>query len=146
MDDVPKYARLERERRWLVDRTACPDLSAHAHVLIEDRYIDGTRLRLRRTTDSASGEQLFKLTKKYDTGDPLARPIVTAYLRASIGFSKACPRRGSRSADIIWSTESADSVSIGSAVPLKGWNWSRSNGATTKGCALSRRLYGPRSK
>lgn len=82
MEGTPKYARLERERRWLVDRTACPDLSAHDHVLIEDRYIDGTRLRLRRTTDSASGEQLFKLTKKYETGDPLARPIVTAYLSA----------------------------------------------------------------
>jgi CYTH domain-containing protein len=75
----PKYACIERERRWLVDRPRRPDLPVE-FVLIEDRYITGTRLRLRRMTDHASGRIVLKLTKKYDAVDPLARPIVTAYL------------------------------------------------------------------
>lgn len=75
----PKYAHIERERRWVMDSARLPALSA-AHVLIEDRYISGTRMRLRRMIDSASGRAALKLTKKYDAADPLARPIVTAYL------------------------------------------------------------------
>lgn len=75
---VPKYAQVERERRWLVDPARRPDLTGCASLLIEDRYIIGTRFRLRRMT----GDDLvsLKLTKKYDAPDPLARPIVTAYL------------------------------------------------------------------
>jgi CYTH domain-containing protein len=76
----PKYAHIERERRWLVDSRLRPDLSQTPYVLIEDRYITGTRLRLRRMTDSVSGDASLKLTKKYEADDPLARPIVTAYL------------------------------------------------------------------
>ena len=76
----PKYAHIERERRWLVDRRARPPLDGLPFVAIDDRYIRGTRLRLRRMTDSASGAESLKLTKKYDCADPLARPIVTAYL------------------------------------------------------------------
>lgn len=76
----PKYAHLERERRWLIDPQQRPALDALPYVLIEDRYIDATRLRLRRMTDSASDASVFKLTKKYEAVDPLARPIVTAYL------------------------------------------------------------------
>src|SRR5206468_8023856 len=40
----------------------------------------GTRLRLRRMVDDASGRCILKLTKKYEAADALARPIVTAYL------------------------------------------------------------------
>ena len=72
----PKYARIERERRWLL---APAPLSDDAGVLIEDRYLAGTRLRLRRMIDTAGGVT-FKLTKKYEAADPLARAIVTAYL------------------------------------------------------------------
>jgi CYTH domain-containing protein len=75
----PKYAHIERERRWLVNPTKRPDL-ADVYVLIEDRYIDGTRLRLRRMTASSTSKQVLKLTRKYEADDPLARPIVTAYL------------------------------------------------------------------
>jgi CYTH domain-containing protein len=75
----PKYAHIERERRWLVDPTKRPELG-DVYILIEDRYIDGTRLRLRRMTDSSTGSQALKLTRKYESDDPLARPIVTAYL------------------------------------------------------------------
>ena len=74
----PKYAHLELERRWLVDRAARPDITELKFTLIEDRYLDGTRLRLRRMT---RGERtVLKLTKKYETARPEARPIVTAYL------------------------------------------------------------------
>jgi len=77
---APKYASIERERRFLVDTARRPDLSALGFVLIEDLYIEDTRLRLRRMQDSASGHCTHKLTKKYGTHDPLARLIVTAYL------------------------------------------------------------------
>ena len=76
----PKYAHIERERRWLVDASRRPDLSRLPHILIEDRYIIGTRMRLRRMTGSETGEEALKLTKKYEADYPLARPIVTAYL------------------------------------------------------------------
>lgn len=77
---MPKYAFIERERRWRVDPAARPDLSALPFVLIEDRYLTGTRIRLRRMTDSATAGRALKVTKKYEADDPLARPIVTIYL------------------------------------------------------------------
>ena len=78
--ESPKYAHIERERRWLVDLSGRPSLDGLPYVLIEDLYVRGTRLRLRRMTDSAIGACSLKLTKKYDSSDSLARPIVTAYL------------------------------------------------------------------
>jgi len=77
---TPKYAHIERERRWLVRTGATPEDAATRCIRSEDRYIDGTRLRLRRMTDLASGTSALKLTRKYDSADPLARPIVAAYL------------------------------------------------------------------
>jgi len=76
----PKYARTEFERRWLVDTTARPSLEAAYTTLIVDRYIDGTRLRLRQMSRPDLGEVKWKLTKKYECDDPSARPIVTSYL------------------------------------------------------------------
>jgi CYTH domain-containing protein len=75
-----KYAHVERERRWLVDPALRPPLEGVAHVLIDDRYVRGTRMRLRCMTAPATGQQSLKLTKKYDSPDPLARPMVTFYL------------------------------------------------------------------
>ena len=77
----PKYARFELERRWLVDRAARPSIEGLAFTPIEDCYLNGTRMRLRRMTGPAVAA--FKLTKKYDTERPEARPIVTAYLTAA---------------------------------------------------------------
>lgn len=76
----PKYAHVERERRWLVDSFRRPDLTGAPAILIEDRYITGTRLRLRRMSPEGGGGAALKLTKKYEADDPIARPIVTAYL------------------------------------------------------------------
>ena len=60
----PKYARVEFERRWLVDASARPPLDGLSFTLIEDRYIEGTRLRLRRMARGA--RTVLKLTKKYE--------------------------------------------------------------------------------
>jgi CYTH domain-containing protein len=79
---APKYAHVERERRWLVLPGVEPEHEALRCLLIEDRYIENTRLRLRRMTDMATGEFALKLGKKYEADDPLARPMVTAYLTA----------------------------------------------------------------
>lgn len=78
----PKYARIEFERRWLVDTATRPALGGTWITLIEDRYIDGTRMRLRQMSRPDLGETKWKLTKKYDCEDPSARPIVTSYLTA----------------------------------------------------------------
>jgi CYTH domain-containing protein len=63
-----------------VDTARRPALHGHWMTLIEDRYIDGTRMRLRRMTRPDLGEVKWKLTKKYECADPSARPIVTIYL------------------------------------------------------------------
>ena len=88
---APKYAHIERERHWRVDPARCPLDPAGPFVLIEDRYIDGTRLRLRQMT-GADGRVVCKLTKKYEADDPAARPIVTAYLsKAEFAVFAALP-------------------------------------------------------
>jgi CYTH domain-containing protein len=56
-----KYARIERERRFLVDRFPSGDIVRTRHIT--DRYIDGTLLRLREQTDEGVGA-IFKLTQK----------------------------------------------------------------------------------
>jgi CYTH domain-containing protein len=90
----PKYAHIERERRFLVDRASRPDLVGLPFVRIEDRYIMGTRLRLRRMSDGATGQVVLKLTKKYEAADALARAIVTAYLsEAEYDVFAALPAR-----------------------------------------------------
>lgn len=74
----PKYAHLERERRWRVDPMAIDNALLMEPIEIVDRYILQTRMRLRRMEHS--GQTVWKLTRKYESEDPLARPIVTAYL------------------------------------------------------------------
>ena len=93
----PKYARFELERRWLVDTARRPSIDGAWTTLIEDRYIVGTRMRLRRMSRPDLGEVKWKLTKKYDTERPEARPIVTAYLtEAEYGVLAALPSRTMR--------------------------------------------------
>ena len=79
---APKYAHVERERRWLIDPRARPAVDVGTAILIENRYVTGTRMRLRRMRD-ADGREALKLTKKYAAADPLARAIVTTYLTAA---------------------------------------------------------------
>jgi CYTH domain-containing protein len=77
MSDAPKYSLLEIERRWLVD-LAKVELSGASCREIEDLYIAGSRLRLRKI--SAGREIAFKLGKKYGKRTLNAEPITNLYL------------------------------------------------------------------
>jgi CYTH domain-containing protein len=73
ISDLPvrdgKYARVERERRFLLAEPP-PASSATGPRQITDRYLTGTRLRLRRVDHHASGAREFKLTQKVPSGRP----------------------------------------------------------------------------
>lgn len=58
-----KYSRIERERRFLLAE-APSDSSATAVWVITDRYLPGTRLRLRRVERPDVGECEYKFTQK----------------------------------------------------------------------------------
>jgi hypothetical protein len=60
-----KYAQIELERRWLL--ASLPDAlhSSQDYQLIEDRYLTGTPLRLRRMTNASGQVTARKLTQKY---------------------------------------------------------------------------------
>ncbi|HEX2560711.1 hypothetical protein [Phenylobacterium sp.] len=77
---LPKYAVLENERRFLVRPQAVEALAISRRRLIEDRYLTGGRMRLRAITDEASGQREFKLCKKYGSADAVSEPIVNIYL------------------------------------------------------------------
>ncbi len=72
-----KYARPERERRFLIEDEVPPGEAAR---LIEDRYLDGLRLRLRRVT--RGGQSVYKLTQKVRPAesDPSEVLITNMYL------------------------------------------------------------------
>jgi CYTH domain-containing protein len=78
--DIPKYAKLENERRFLV--LDPPDLTGARSRLIEDLYLDNSRLRLRAITHAEGGAREFKFCKKYGSDDPASGPIVNIYLSA----------------------------------------------------------------
>jgi CYTH domain-containing protein len=82
MADLPKYAHWVAERRFLVDGANMPSLDAAAARLIEDLYIDGGRLRLRKTTMPGGAEAEFKLAKKYAPDNPMIGPMTNLYLNA----------------------------------------------------------------
>jgi CYTH domain-containing protein len=77
--DPHKYAKFERERRFLVAPTGLPPLS-EAFARYEDLYLTGTRVRLRRMTEQPEGRVLHKLTQKLEAEDPRVRRITTFYL------------------------------------------------------------------
>jgi CYTH domain-containing protein len=79
--EAAKYSRIEYARRFLVspdsDWKRFAELYSKRH---EDKYLNGTRLRLRIMTDSDSDRQLIKLTKKYESGSSYFRQIITTLL------------------------------------------------------------------
>ncbi|HEX8494009.1 MAG TPA: hypothetical protein VF658_14280 [Pyrinomonadaceae bacterium] len=82
--DYGKYARTERERRFLLRELPVGLTRASEHVQIWDNYITGTRLRLRRIRVPQTKEQRWKLTQKFapDSSD-FSRTIITnIYLSA----------------------------------------------------------------
>ncbi|HEV7309616.1 hypothetical protein [Ensifer sp.] len=77
---VPKYAALENERRFLVER--CPDLSKRDYRTIEDLYVTGSRLRARAIRYIDGRPPAFKFCKKYPSESAISAPIVNIYLTA----------------------------------------------------------------
>jgi len=71
---VPKYSLPEFERRWLVPDASLLDLSACRVRRIEDKYLDGGRLRLRAVSEDGVGI-VYKLGKKYES-----KQVVSVYL------------------------------------------------------------------
>ena len=79
MSVSPKYAITEVERRWLVNLDAVGSLEALSFREIEDQYIPGTGLRLRKM-HGPSGKAVFKFCKKYGKVSALAEPTTNLYL------------------------------------------------------------------
>ena len=77
-DHSPKYARVERERRYLL-RGLPPGLEPYApHAQITDNYLTGTRLRLRKHRWVPTNEWTLKLTQKHTPAPPdFSRTLIT---------------------------------------------------------------------
>jgi CYTH domain-containing protein len=79
-----KYARFERERRYLLRDLPEGLTRASPHLQITDNYITGTRLRLRKIRDPRTNKWTVKFTQKFapDVED-FSRTIITnIYLNA----------------------------------------------------------------
>ena len=80
-----KYARIERERRYLLEDLPEGLTRASPHFQITDNYITGTRLRLRKVREPQTNKWTVKFTQKFapDPAD-LSRTIITnTYLSAA---------------------------------------------------------------
>ena len=71
MASESKYARIEFERRFLLERLPA-DVKVVAVRRIVDRYIEGTRLRLREIIDP-DGAGVYKLAQKIPDETPTTR-------------------------------------------------------------------------
>jgi len=79
-----KYARVERERRYLLADLPEGLTRADPHLQITDNYLTGTRLRLRKVREPRTNKWTVKLTQKFapDPND-FSRTIITnIYLNA----------------------------------------------------------------
>jgi CYTH domain-containing protein len=79
-----KYARLERERRYLLQDLPEGLTRASPHVQITDNYLTGTRLRLRKVREPQTNKWTVKLTQKFAPNPAdFSRTIITnIYLSA----------------------------------------------------------------
>jgi CYTH domain-containing protein len=79
-----KYARIERERRFVLEDLPEGLTRADRHLQITDNYITGTRLRLRKVRDPRTNKWTVKFTQKFPANpDDLSRTIITnTYLNA----------------------------------------------------------------
>jgi|SRR5882672_577676 len=79
-----KYARVERERRYLLQDLPEGLTRASPHVQITDNYLTGTRLRLRKVRDPQTNKWTVKLTQKFapNVEDPSRTIITNIYLNA----------------------------------------------------------------
>jgi CYTH domain-containing protein len=79
-----KYARVERERRYLLHDLPEGLSRADHHLQITDNYITGTRLRIRKVRDPQTNKWIVKFTQKFAPNPAdFARTIITnTYLNA----------------------------------------------------------------
>ena len=86
-----KYARIERERRYLLQDLPEGMTRADPHVQITDNYITGTRLRIRKVRDPRTNKWVVKFTQKFAPNPAdLSRTIITnTYLNATEAESLA---------------------------------------------------------
>jgi CYTH domain-containing protein len=73
-----KYARVERERRYLLRELPRGLKPNDPHTQITDNYVTGTRLRLRKVRDPRTNEWTLKLTQKHAPEPPdFSRTLIT---------------------------------------------------------------------
>jgi CYTH domain-containing protein len=73
-----KYGRRELERRFLLAEMPPGDVERTTEIC--DRYIEGTRLRLRKTVERDDTRVIYKLTQKVPAPDAGASLVTTLYL------------------------------------------------------------------
>lgn len=80
-----KYARIERERRYLLEDLPEGLTRADHHLQITDNYLTGTRLRLRKVRDPQTNKWVVKFTQKFAPNPlDLSRTTITnTYLNAT---------------------------------------------------------------
>lgn len=80
-----KYARIERERRYLLEDLPEGLTRAEHHLQITDNYITGTRLRIRKVRDPRTNKWVVKFTQKFAPNpSDLSRTVITnLYLNAT---------------------------------------------------------------
>ena len=79
-----KYARIERERRYLLQDLPEGLTRADDHQQITDNYLTGTRLRIRKVRDPRTNKWVVKFTQKFAPNpEDLSRTMITnTYLNA----------------------------------------------------------------
>src|SRR5947207_156979 len=79
-----KYARVERERRYLLQDLPAGLSRADHHLQITDNYLTGTRLRIRKVRDPRTNKWIVKFTQKFapDPADLSYTVITNIYLNA----------------------------------------------------------------
>jgi CYTH domain-containing protein len=79
-----KYARVERERRYLLADLPEGLSRAEHHLQITDNYLTGTRLRLRKVRDPKTNKWIVKFTQKFAPNPKdFSRTMITnTYLNA----------------------------------------------------------------
>ena len=77
---LPKYSVAEIERRWIAELAQVGPLDAFSRREIEDKYLTGTRIRLRKVCATAETAAIFKLGKKYGKGNTFSEQVVSIYL------------------------------------------------------------------
>jgi len=79
-----KYARVERERRYLLRDLPEGLTRADPHLQITDNYITGTRLRIRKVREPRTNKWTVKFTQKFapNPADLSRTSITNTYLNA----------------------------------------------------------------